>query len=93
MRNVEQPASKLYEVVDNLPFVTEEFKELLLQGDNVDVPSCSLAEALEKQDLFTNSVLAQMGCSLLWQLFRNGMTLQRGIFLNLQNYSSQALKV
>ena len=26
-----------------------------------DTPSCSLAEALEKQDLFINSTLAQMG--------------------------------
>ena len=36
-------------------------------------PSCSLAEALEKQDLFINSTLAQLGCNILWKMFRNGM--------------------
>ncbi len=28
---------------------------------------CSLAEALEKQDLFINSTLAHIGCDLLWK--------------------------
>ena len=91
--SIEQPASKRYETVESLPFVTEEFAELLMQGDANDLPSCSLAESLERQDLFINGVLAQMGCSLLWQLFRNGMIIQRGIFLNLVNYVSQPLKL
>jgi PRTRC genetic system ThiF family protein len=80
---ITQPNSKLYRTVSNLPMVTDEFKELLeLQMDNNE-PSCSLAEALEKQDLFINSTLANMGASLLWKLFREGMTAQRGFFLNL----------
>ena len=61
------------------------------QQDNT--PSCSLADALEKQDLFINSALAQMGVSLLWGLFRNGMTDTRGFFLNLKNFRSQPLKI
>lgn len=91
--SIEQPTSKRYETVESLPFVTEEFAKLLLQGDANDLPSCSLAESLEKQDLFINGALAQVGCSLLWQLFRNGMIIQRGIFLNLSNYVSQPLKL
>jgi hypothetical protein len=44
---------------------------LLKQSEQEDnTPSCTLAEALEHQDLFINSSLAQMGCSLLWNLFR-----------------------
>jgi hypothetical protein len=67
--NIRQPNSEKYETVENLPFVTEEFGELLKQSEvEDDTPSCSLAEALEKQDLFINSVLAQMGSSLLWNL-------------------------
>ena len=46
-------------------------------------PSCSLAEALEKQDLFINSTLAQLGCNILWKMFRNGMIEHHGLFLNL----------
>ncbi|ANF52942.1 hypothetical protein A0O34_21520 [Chryseobacterium glaciei] len=92
--NLKQPQSEKYETVAQLPFVTEEFGDLLKQSESEDnTPSCSLAEALEKQDLYINSVLAQMGCSLLWNLFRNGMTENRGFFLNLKDFRSQPIKV
>ena len=91
--NIRQPKSEKYETVENLPFVTEEFGELLKQSEQDDTPSCSLAEALEKQDLFINSTLAQMGSSLLWNLFRNGLTENRGFFLNLKNFQSQPIKL
>ncbi len=66
--------------------ITEEFRELLEGQTDTTEPSCSLAEALEKQDLFINSTLASMGASLLWKLFREGMTEQRGFFLNLKTF-------
>ncbi|WP_417367261.1 PRTRC system ThiF family protein [Flavobacterium beibuense] len=88
---IKQPKSEKFDTVESLPFVTEEFGELLHRSDNDDTPSCSLAEALEKQDLFVNSVLAQMGCSLLWQLFRKGYTEQRGVFVNLGNFRTVPL--
>ena len=91
--NIRQPNSEKFETVENLPFVTEEFGELLKQSEQDDTPSCSLAEALEKQDLYINSVLAQMGSSLLWNLFRNGLTENRGFFLNLKNFHSQPIKL
>lgn len=47
-------------------------------------PSCSLAEALSKQDLFINSTLAQLGYNILWKMFRNGMIEHQGLFLNLE---------
>lgn len=91
---IKQPNSDKYETVSNLPFVTEEFGELLKQSEEQnDTPSCSLAEALEKQDLYINSVLAQMGSSLLWNLFRNGLTENRGFFLNLKSFHSQPIKL
>ncbi len=90
---IKQPKSEKFTPVGSLPQVTQEFAELLRQGDTENLPSCSLAEALEKQDLFINSVLAQMGCSLLWQLFRQGFTTERGFFLNLGNFRSQPLAV
>ncbi|NMR34222.1 PRTRC system ThiF family protein [Chryseobacterium aquaticum] len=92
--NIRQPNSEIYKTVQNLPFVTEEFGELLKQSETEDnTPSCSLAEALEKQDLFINSTLAQMGSSLLWDLFRNGLIESRGFFLNLKNFHSQPIKL
>lgn len=89
--SIRQPVSNLYNTVEKLPFVTEEFGGLLTAAADDDTPSCSLAEALEKQDLFINSVLAQMGCALLWQLLRNGMTARRGVLLNLENFTAQSL--
>ncbi len=92
--DIEQPASKLYETVGKLPFITDEYGELLRQSEEKDdTPSCSLGEALEKQDLYINSTLAQMGSSLLWRLFRNGMTEYRGFFMNLDTYNTQHIKV
>jgi len=91
---VAQPNSKQYRTVEQLPMVTDEFGELLQAseaGDNT--PSCSLAEALTKQDLFINSALANVGASLLWQLFREGMLFNRGFFLNLKDFRTQPLKV
>jgi len=92
--DIPQPKSEKFETVGSLPFVTEEFGELLQESETKDdTPSCSLAEALEKQDLFINSALAQMGCSLLWNLFREGMTANRGFFLNLKDFRSQPIQV
>lgn len=92
--NIRQPKSDKYETVASLPFVTDEFGELLRQSETEDnTPSCSLVEALEKQDLYVNSTLAQMGCSILWSLFRNGLTPYRGFFLNLKDFRSQPIPV
>ncbi|AWG23888.1 PRTRC system ThiF family protein [Flavobacterium kingsejongi] len=91
---IQQPNSEKYETVASLPFVTDEFAELLKQSEEQDdTPSCSLAEALEKQDLFINSSLAQMGCSLLWNLFRYGMSEYRGFFHNLKDFNTHPIKV
>ncbi len=91
---IQQPKSEKYETVASLPMVTDEFGELLKQSElEDDTPSCSLAEALEKQDLFINSSLVQMGCSLLWGLFRNGLTPYRGFFHNLKDFRTHPIKV
>src|SRR5690606_19315649 len=56
---IKQPNSEKYETAESLPMITDEFGELLKQSEQTDdTPSCSLAEALEKQDLYINSTLA-----------------------------------
>lgn len=90
---IKQPNSNMYRTVSNLPMVTDEFRELLEAQSDDNEPSCSLAEALEKQDLFINGTLASMGASLLWKLFREGMTAQRGFFLSLSNFRSEPIAV
>ncbi|MDB5153876.1 MAG: system ThiF family protein [Mucilaginibacter sp.] len=91
---IQQPESKKFEVVDSLPLVTNEFGELLKQSETTEnTPSCSLADALGKQDLFINSALANLGASLLWQMFRKGMLFYRGFFLNLKDFRTTPIKV
>ena len=80
---VKQPKSKEFETVDELLCVDQLF-DLDSVNDADSGPSCSLAEALRKQDLFINSALSQVGCDILWQLFSKGKVEQNGLFLNLR---------
>lgn len=93
LQEIEQPPSRKYCPVPTLPWITEEFSDLLDEQLESNEPSCSLAEALDKQDLFINSSLAAMGSSLLWSMFRNGMTHIRGFFLNLEDYRTLPLMI
>jgi len=90
--DIKQPASEKYETVSRLPFVTELFDYTLLEEKDSG-PSCSLAEALQKQDLFINSTLAQLGCGLLWKLFRECMIEYQGVFLNLDTLKTNPIKI
>lgn len=81
-RKIKQPESHLYETVSSLKVVTRLVRYSKVKDDDSG-PSCSLAEALEKQDLFINSTLAQLGCNLLWKMFRHGMLEHHGLYLNL----------
>ena len=74
--------SKLYETVNSLKVITRMVKYTRVKETDSG-PSCSLAEALEKQDLFINSTLAQLGCGILWKMFRNGVIEHNGLYLNL----------
>lgn len=89
--NGKQPSSKKFDTVSKLPFITDEFESLLKSAEADNTPSCSLAEALTKQDLFINSTLANLGASLLWQMFREGMIKYKGFFLNLKDFRTQPL--
>jgi len=90
---IEQPASKKFITIDSLPLPTEEFKDLFEAAKEDNTPSCSLAEALTRQDLFINASLADLGGSLLWQLLSEGVIENRGFFLNLRDFRTQPLKV
>lgn len=89
---IKQEESKQWEPVEHLPFVTEEF-DLTKVDERDSGPSCSLAEALTKQDLFINSSLAQLAGSLLWAMLHDGIIDYRGFYLNLENYKMTGLPV
>ena len=91
-KKIKPPESKLYKTVESLKVITRYVKyEKVKEKDSG--PSCSLAEALEKQDLFINSTLAQLGCNILWKMFRNGMIEHHGLYLNLSTMKMNPITV
>jgi len=89
---VTQPKSteKTTKVLAN---VVKKFPQLKKIKEDQQGPSCSLAEALEKQDLFINSTLAQFGCNLLWKMFREGVIRYHGCYVNLETLSVNPIKI
>lgn len=49
-----------------------------------DTPSCSLAEALERQELFINQAVVAQGLAILWEFFRYARLTWWGAFVNLK---------
>ncbi len=81
-QKINQPKSQQYKPVGSLKVITRYVRYARVK-ETESGPSCSLAEALEKQDLFINSTLAQLGCNLLWKMFRHGMIEHHGLYLNI----------
>ena len=75
-----------------LPTVLEAFPELADETlAEEDAPSCSVAEALERQSLFVNRVLASHALALLFDLLGRGSIGHAGAFINLA--SGQAVPI
>lgn len=91
-RKIRQPESQIHETVSSLKVVTRLVRYSKVKDDDSG-PSCSLAEALEKQDLFINSTLAQLGCNLLWKMFRHGMLEHHGLYLNLATLKVNPIQI
>lgn len=58
-----------------------------------DTPSCGLAEALERQELFVNQSVVTPALQILWQFFRYGQLDWHGAFINLRAGSMRPLPV
>lgn len=80
---------------ERLPHVGELYPELIdpaYESDD-DTPSCSLAEALEKQSLYINTTVSDFASQLLWMLLTEGQLEVHGAFVNLKRMSVSPLKV
>lgn len=75
-----------------LPTVLEYFPELADESQpEDDAPSCSVAEALERQSLFVNRVVSSHALALLFDLLGRGSIGHAGAFINLA--SGQAVPI
>lgn len=94
LRTIEQPKKSEYKCVEKLPTVDKLHAEIMKDNKGDDQgPSCSLAEALGRQDLFINTNLANMGLALLWKMFRQAHLTYHGLYLNLETMSVNPIKV
>lgn len=75
--------------------VSELFPEVVQQElDDDSLPSCSAAEALDRQGPFVNPTLANHALALLARLFRYGMICHHGAFVGLSSLVAvQALRI
>lgn len=78
------PARSIAKDQGRLPTVLEYFPELADDGTpDDDAPSCSVAEALERQSLFVNRIVASHALGLLFDLLGRGSIAHAGAFINL----------
>ena len=80
---ISQPSSENCLAVSLLPTISAEI-DLSSVNEEESGPSCSMAEALQKQDLFINSTLCELAGSLLWSLFKDNSLEYRGFYINLE---------
>lgn len=91
-KKLKQPEYRLFEIVVSLKVITHLAKYARAKESDFDL-SCSLAEALEKQDLFINSMLVQLGSNILWKIFRNGMIDHHGLYFNQETLKANPIQL
>lgn len=94
IQSIKQPADCEHAGKATLPTVDKIHPDILhdIKGEDQG-PSCSLAEALGKQDLFINTNLANMGLGLLWKMFREAHIKYHGLYLNLETMQTNPLPI
>jgi PRTRC genetic system ThiF family protein len=78
---------RLPTVLDLYPDIAQE------DGKAYQGPSCSVQEALERQDLFVNQWVATAALEILWKMFRHAGITQHGAFIDLKTMNVRPLPV
>lgn len=91
---IDQPKNSEFDCKEVLPTVDKLHPDIFKDNKKDDQgPSCSLAEALNKQDLFINTNLANMGLGILWKMFREMHIKYHGLYLNLQSMNVNPISI
>jgi PRTRC genetic system ThiF family protein len=83
--SIKQPGSKQFEPVFDLGNTRWHFNGV---KDEPNTPSCSTAEALFKQNLFVNKIIATYCCHILWTMLREHRLTHKGVYINLQTLNT-----
>lgn len=77
-----------------LPYPYDVLPELIdTSTPEDDTPSCGLAEALARQELFVNQAVVTPALAILWEFFRAGRITWCGAFINLKTGAMRAIPV
>ncbi len=93
---IEQPDMSKESEIEAISFIESPFKqypEMFKDIDNTSEPSCSMPEALIKQDLFVNILVADHAMNLLWGLLNNAFTISSGVFINSKLNSTRLIRL
>jgi PRTRC genetic system ThiF family protein len=72
------------ECIGHLPTVLDLFPNLRKEERKAyQGPSCGVAEALQRQDLYINTAVSTYALELLWEGFTKGYLADHGVFINL----------
>jgi len=75
-----------------LPTIMDLYPDLH-KYENPDLPSCSVAESLQKQDLMINGMMAMWAGKLLWDMFRKIRIQHSGVYVNLNTYQVNPMPI
>ncbi len=56
-------------------------------------PSCSMNDALQKQDLFINRTISNYALDIIWRMFRYAKIEHHGCFVSLDDYTTRPISV
>ncbi len=82
MSDIPQP--KNGKCIGHLPTVLDLYPDMKKHEGKKQGPSCGLLDAINKQNLFVNSVVSVFALDLLDQGFRTGKITTHGAFINLK---------
>lgn len=93
--DIPQPHSKNFETVKDFGSAFYPFSHIsaLDMEKEKNLPSCSMQEALMKQDLFVNKMIATHCCHILWTMLREHRLTHKGVYVNLSNLTSNPINL
>lgn len=81
------------DAIGKLPTVLDLYPDMKSINEKDQGPSCSMEEALQRQDLFINQWVASAGLEILWKCFRRGYVTESGAFVSLNPLTVRALPI
>lgn len=79
------PKNKRHRLQWDLP------ESYLKTKDDDNEPSCSISQALNKQKMFVNPIIANLGLDLIYNLLTKPIIHDKGLFFNLENGSMKKI--